>query len=64
MKNDFNVDSPLAFSILVEDEIAKFDYAIESVKLRIQELCELAFKAGFKAGQKPENNLKFKEMTR
>jgi hypothetical protein len=64
MRNDINVDSPLSFSVLVDDELSKFDYQIESIKLRIQELCELAFKVGFKAGQRPENNLKYKDISK
>jgi hypothetical protein len=64
MKSDLTIDSPLSFSILVEDELSTFNYPIESIKLRIQELCELAFKVGFKAGQRPENNLKYKDISK
>jgi hypothetical protein len=63
MKSDLNIDSPLSFSIWLEDEISHHNY-IESIALRIQELCELAFKVGFKAGQLPENNLKYKDISK
>jgi hypothetical protein len=61
---DINVDSILAFSILIEEEMKEFDYHSESIKSRIQELCELSFKVGFKAGQLPENNIKFRDISK
>lgn len=64
MKNDINVDSILSFSVLVEDEISKFNYPIEGIKERIVELCELSFKAGFKSGQMPENNIRFRDISK
>jgi hypothetical protein len=64
MKSDINVDSQLSFSILIENEIDKLNFPTESIKLRIQELCELIFKVGFKTGQLPENNLKYKDISK
>jgi hypothetical protein len=61
--SDINVDSFLAFSVLLDDEMDKIE-ATDGIKKRIQELLELSFKAGFRAGQKPENNLGYRRISK
>ena len=58
---DVDVDCQLSFSILLEDELKELNFPA-TVKESLQKLFELAFKAGFKAGQLPENDLKFKRL--
>lgn len=56
-----DVDCQLSFAILLEDELKKLNFPV-TVKESLQNIFELAFKAGFKAGQLPENDLKFKRI--
>ena len=61
MKSDIHVDSQLSFAILLEEELKELNFP-DTVKESLQNLFELAFKAGFRAGQLPENDLKFKRL--
>jgi len=59
MKSDLNVDCLLSFKILLDDELEELNVKTKQLKEKIKSLCEISFKAGFRAGQLPENNIKY-----
>ena len=61
MESDIDVDCQLSFAILLDAELKKLNFPA-TVKESLHTVFELAFKAGFRAGQLPENDLKFKRL--
>lgn len=64
MKYDLNIDCPLSFSILLDEELENYDFVPEKRKQQLHDLLLLVFKEGIRCGQRPENNMRYKEMAR
>jgi hypothetical protein len=62
MKSDLNIDSQLAFSLLLEDEMKNLPRIQYSKSL--EDLLMLVFKEGVKCGQRHENHLYWKEISK
>jgi hypothetical protein len=61
MKTDLNIDCPLSFSILLDEELEQYNLPAKR-KEKLHDLLLLVFKEGMRCGQRPENNIRYKEM--
>jgi hypothetical protein len=61
MKTDLNIDCPLSFSILLDEELEQYNLPTKR-KEKLHDLLLLVFKEGIRCGQRPENNIRYKEM--
>ena len=61
MKSDLNIDCPLSFSILLDEELEQYDLPAKQSQ-KLHDLLLLVFKEGMRCGQRPENNIRYKEM--
>ncbi len=63
MKSDLDVDCPLAFSILLDEELGAYEVQSDILKCKLHDLLMMVFKEGLRCGQRPENNIKYKEIS-